>query len=375
MKGKNIMATRENLSVKVDYLSIVFDTIKVEEVIYILNMSKNWFRVQNGKVKHKEYQKLYRCGQIKIFGDNPCTGKNPLGLGAYLILGGKGCDEATRFIGENFGIFFERIRKLYGANSFHITRIDLAIDDRNAKPFYTIEQIRTKCRKQEFVCKCNKLRFCESGNGKEMANTVYIGAPNSQISYRFYDKDKQVSEAWKQPIEEIGSWKRTEIQLRDDMADTLGREMKGKNISQIAFGLLKEYLRFVIVDKKQKNKSRWKTCQFWERFIGNIEPLKLKLEKEPTSLEDTQRWLRHGGVMSSVKAFLVLEEYKALGSLKSIEELMDGVPYSLELAHKVVTHLMSINRSDLISCIYKDTKKEELSHKNEILHQNSTLDK
>lgn len=352
------MATREHLSVKVDYLSIVFDSVRADEVIFMLNMPKCLFREQKASVKHKDYQKLYRCGQIKLFGDSPCTIKNPLGLGAYLVLGGKGCDELSTFTGKHFGLFFERLRRAFGSGSFHITRLDLAIDDKNEHPFFTIEQIRKKCRKKEFLSRCDTLTFYESGNGEDMANTVYIGAKKSQISFRFYDKDKQISKNWDKPLEEIGSWKRTEIQLRDEMAHTFGTSIKVQDMSQMTFGLLKDSLRFVIPDPKQKNKSRWKTCQFWERFIGNAEPIKLKTEKQPSSLEDNQTWLRSGGALSSIQAFLFLEGNQALGTLKCIDDLMIGLTYSSELAHKIISHLTEIKRDDLIPKVYECTKKE-----------------
>ena len=45
--------------------------------------------------------------------------------------------------------------------------------------------------------------------------TVYIGAGKSGLSYRFYDKDKEVCSKYNKTLDEVGSWKRTEMQLRD----------------------------------------------------------------------------------------------------------------------------------------------------------------
>ena len=49
----------------------------------------------------------------------------------------------------------------------------------------------------------------------DTAKTVYIGAGKSGLSYRFYDKDKEVCSKHNKTLEEVGSWKRTEMQLRD----------------------------------------------------------------------------------------------------------------------------------------------------------------
>ena len=52
----------------------------------------------------------------------------------------------------------------------------------------------------------------------DTAKTVYIGAGKSGLSYRFYDKDKEVCSKHNKTLDEVGSWKRTEMQLRDDKA-------------------------------------------------------------------------------------------------------------------------------------------------------------
>lgn len=70
------------------------------------------------------------------------------------------------------------------------------------------------------------------------------------------------------------------------------------DLGKLAFDLLAGNLRFVKPDKKQSNKSRWKTCQFWERFLGAVEPLQLHMETPRNTLQETQRWLKEGGVLS-----------------------------------------------------------------------------
>jgi len=49
------------------------------------------------------------------------------------------------------GICFRRCERRYGRDNFHFTRLDIAIDDKNEKPFFTIEQIKKKCEKEEFI--------------------------------------------------------------------------------------------------------------------------------------------------------------------------------------------------------------------------------
>ena len=46
---------------------------------------------------------------------------------------------------------FRRCERRYGLYNFHFTRLDVAIDDKNEKPFFTLEQIKKKCEKEEFI--------------------------------------------------------------------------------------------------------------------------------------------------------------------------------------------------------------------------------
>ena len=114
------------------------------------------------------------------------------------------------------------------------------------------------------------------------------------------------------------------------------------------FDLLGSSLRFVVPDKNQTNKSRLKTCRFWERFLGAIEPLKISPLKMDSGLLETQEWLKHGGTLSAVKAFIFLQEHNALGELEEIDTLMKDLKFSQNLAAKISSHLYSIGREELI---------------------------
>ena len=91
---------------------------------------------------------------------------------------------------------FRRCERRYGLYNFHFTRLDVAIDDKNEKPFFTLEQIKKKCEKEEFIANSEGYHFDESKFG---------------LFYRFYDKDKEVCLKYNKTLDEVGSWKRTEM--------------------------------------------------------------------------------------------------------------------------------------------------------------------
>ena len=142
------------MSIKIDYISIVFDSARTEEVIrWVLELPIDIFTKYPAKVKHKSYQSLHQAGSIKVFGDSKQTEDNPDGTGCYLVLSGMGWDEIFRILdmhGYSFGDLFRHCERLYGSK-FRFTRLDIAIDDRNETPFFTPEQIKRKCEREEFI--------------------------------------------------------------------------------------------------------------------------------------------------------------------------------------------------------------------------------
>ena len=231
-KEKWIIAKHEFLTIKIDYISIVFDTATAEEVIRrVLELPVDIFDIQSAKVQHKTYQSAYAIGSIKVFGNPKKNEDNPMGLGSYLVLKGMGCDEIFRILdmhGQSFGDLFKRCERWF-CDKFHFTRLDIAIDDRNKVPYFTIKQLKRKCEREEYIANSNTHRFNESKYQEySTAKTVYIGAGKSAMSYRFYDKDKEVSMKHDKPIDDIGSWKRTEMQLWRDKLVGFGTGYKWK---------------------------------------------------------------------------------------------------------------------------------------------------
>ncbi len=274
LKGAGFITTRKELSIKVDYLSMVFDTINAKELIQrILGLPFEFFNQQEARVKHRAYTSLYQCGNIKVFADVIPNKENPLGLGCYLVLSGKGCNDYQDCMSMqgrceySYGDFFQKCCRLLEESVFHLTRLDIAIDDKNETPHFTIEQIKKKCLKEEFISKSRSYRFAESSFADGTAKTAYIGDGKSNLSYRFYDKDKEQCGKYDIPYEEMESWKRTELQLRDDVAHQFAMLFleSPADLGKLAFDLLGSSLRFVTEDKMQ-TKAVGKPVSFGNGF-------------------------------------------------------------------------------------------------------------
>ncbi|WP_275905217.1 replication initiation factor domain-containing protein, partial [[Eubacterium] hominis] len=158
--------------------------------MHILGLPTDIFNVYPASIKFKTYQARWQIGDIYVSG------------GCYLVMTGRGCDDIFRILDSRnytFGDMFKHCERRYGLDNFHFTRLDIAIDDKNEKPFFTIEQIKKKCEKDEGY------HFDESKfDDFDTAKTVYIGAGKSGLSYRFYDKDKEVCSKHNKTLDEVG---------------------------------------------------------------------------------------------------------------------------------------------------------------------------
>ena len=115
--------------------------------MHILGLPTDIFNVYPATIKFKTYQARWQIGDIYVSGDARKTEDNPQGLGCYLVMTGRGCDDIFRILDSRnytFGDMFRRCERRYGLDNFHFTRLDIAIDDKNEKPFFTIEQIKKK---------------------------------------------------------------------------------------------------------------------------------------------------------------------------------------------------------------------------------------
>ena len=133
--------------------------------MHILGLPTDIFNVYPASIKYKTYQARWQIGDIYVSGDARKTEDNPQGLGCYLVMTGRGCDDIFRILDSRnytFGDMFRRCERRYGRDNFHFTRLDIAIDDKNEKPFFTIEQIKKKCEKEEFISNSEGYHFDES---------------------------------------------------------------------------------------------------------------------------------------------------------------------------------------------------------------------
>lgn len=274
----------------VDWVQVTFKGEKTWlEICTLLGLQKVEFnRFESG---YYGYPNMYGMGNINImFKDD---------LREYHIqMTGQGC---RMFEQVSEITWYELFSIVHHDQDAKFTRLDLAIDDFNQS--FTIPTIRRKMKRGELVTKflegdsTEAFRFSSNNqdNSEVVGDGVRFGSPKSRLMIRMYDKVKERNNAGFELT--VKTWVRVELQLRKEYANEAIKELLDSDfaVGIVAKGYLKEYLRFVDKPNKGKdtNKRRWNVSNFWSKYLGKVESLKLSLEAPDHTIERSIKWLDH----------------------------------------------------------------------------------
>ncbi len=314
----------------IDWVSVTFKYVTVEKIIKnVLKLDKSLFiKLNNGK---NGYGKQYVFGNISIqYGDERYD--------IHLMLNGAGCrqlDFYLKFQEREWKDFFQECLDLAGS----FTRVDLALDDR--KTYFTIKELDKKIDNGELVSRFRKSNTEHSKNVSDGSNrgmTLYIGSKKSDIFVRMYEKNYEQADKLKVFVEEIGPWNRYEIEMRDDYANECAMNLSEiSDISWVVKSIFVNYVRFVVKDEKNSNRSRWKIWSKWHEFIKDAGKLKLYVKPEAKTFEDTINWLEKQ-VSTSLSTIKIVEECLNLDGL-FIEKILSKAKLKKVHVEKIKTYL------------------------------------
>ena len=244
---------------------------KVKELLGI--PSGDWLQMPRGG---RYYKSQLRCGHISIYYDGAA------GMGIHVSMSGQGCREYEGRFGD---VWEELLAKVFLAGG-HFPRLDGAIDDFSGS--FTVEQIEGKVKMRELKSLFKKSRGITDYDlskepGKGEGKTQYFGSTASDTQIRIYDKAAEQGVNY--------SWVRTELECRNEKADELARHIiAGDWLGRIISGVLKNYVNF-LEPSDDSNKARWSVCSWWDKFLGDVEKLRLSVQKAVQTIEKKKNWL------------------------------------------------------------------------------------
>lgn len=244
-----------------DWLSFTSSIHSPYSIIEFLGLEKLQFRESYG---NKHYSARLVFGSISIF----YAGK--VNEGVFVDMSGDGCREFEEYSTRTFSDIFRDISD--EPECYNITRLDVAYDcyDRSV---LNIQKLKKETEALNFVSKF-KDPVLEYGV-RSGSLTIYYGSKSSEVYMRCYDKAKE------RDREDVAYWIRWEIVLKNDKAMSfVFQYVIGEDIGLLFFGVLNNYIRFIVPDKSQTNISRLKTAKWWLNFVNTVEKIRVYTPKQ-----------------------------------------------------------------------------------------------
>lgn len=254
----------ENL-ILFDWLSFTSPFHSVESIIDFLGLNKDKivFRTVPGS---KTYSTRLTFGNIHI------SYGSEINPGVWVEMTGQGCREFEQYSSKTFIDLFTEFCD--NPKDYHISRLDVAYDDFNKK--LDIYKLKKETENLNFVSKFKDpvIEFAV----RSKAITIYLGSLQSDIFMRVYDKAKE------RKRDDIPHWVRWEIVLKNDNAFNFLSKLllNDEVIGNIFFGLVNNYVRYIIPDANETNISRLKTAKWWLKWLESFELISVYSSK-PTS--------------------------------------------------------------------------------------------
>lgn len=265
--------------ISIDWLQFTFTDINNNNVdsevsniiISVLRLDAiNFIELNKGKLGYKK--QLY-YNNISVLYD----GSKDMGI--HVIISGQGC----RFY-ESDNDLIELIERINDRNG-KLTRIDLAMDDMKGDVILFNELI-SDIKNANIVSKwkdSTEIIKRSNTDGHIIGHTMNVGSGSSRIYMRIYNKALEQNKNC--------VWNRIELEIKKEYAENIQKIINSDNVGKLMCKILNNYIRIVEKCETDKNKSRWKTKQYWQNIINTTEKLKLTKVKEEKTIDTTKEWL------------------------------------------------------------------------------------
>lgn len=218
----------------------------------------------------------------------------------FVNMSGTGCRAFEQYSDVDWSVIFQII--IDDTKNYNITRLDVAYDDFTG--LIDIRKLYRETEREHFISKFKDPTLHMGARSK--AITIDYGSQSSDIMMRCYDKAKE-REA-KTKIDNLGHWVRWEIQMRDDRAYNfllLGYDNIGYNF----FGLVNNYIRYIVPSKTDTNISRQPTAKWWTKWLNGLQQISVYTPKKlDYNLYDCERYVyRQAG--NAIDALITIKGY------------------------------------------------------------------
>ena len=334
----------------------------------LLKISLESVSIQAGSLKHEEYDTVYTCGFLKYYTYHQPEKAKERGT---LVLSGQACTTYEWILlsyNPKANVFQELATRFYEyasqtAFTFEIKRLDLALDDYNEVPYFTVEQLHNKLKRKRFLSKGRSYQLHDSEfDAKQRAKTVSIGVRGSACMFRAYDKAKEMAKDFdgvkQEEILARAPQIRLEVETRNDVADSLFRTIaflpQDQYIANLIRGFLQTELTFY-TDGSLKQVCRW-----WQDYLKPSLVPTITRQYQVSSFDRSLNWYEYGGPMALTQALFFLH-HEGVGIDPSLLEIRPNYEWTPELSDRMIQYVSEQQRPDLIPLIQERTKKASVT--------------
>lgn len=356
---------REKIQGKVDWIQIIFHQISWQEIFTdLLHIGLDCIDVQASVyLKHEEYDRVYSCGWIRYFTFSDEKKSYERGT---LVMSGQACTlyefiEGTNLSTPVFTELFGRILECTTTreSQIEVRRLDLALDDYNAVPYFTIDLIQRKVQRKQFLSKGRTTKSIDSEFDKERrAKTQQIGARGSHCLFRFYEKGKEMARGFEteqqEEILEKAPSIRLEAETRKEVAQSLFEAIASLAENQTLENLIRGFVQTELTFYTDRNYQQ--VCRWWNAFLQpNLIP---RIRRKPlfSPFDRTLHWFEFQGGFGVTQAIYFLIHH----GISLDEKLIlpnERYQWTQDLADKLIDYVTLQGRTDLIPVITKKIKK------------------
>jgi len=279
-------SNKPELEAVIDWVQVTFKEINHFEIMeYILQFDRELMTHENrGRFR---YAGKWCFGGIELF----TPPEDYPEMGYHLYMTGSACRSFEIYLNAQkrdwYDFFADCLE--YGGK---FTRLDIAIDDR--KTYLDIRQLNEKIKGGECVSKFRNRVLLDSGTtaGKDTGCTINLGSGESLCCMVFYEKNHEQSKKTGLPVETYGAWNRYEVRVKQEMATNCVMELvRRKNVCFIGLEIINYYVRILVRNSKDENRSRWEMWEPWKQFVEGMDKLKLTMRPALRTLEQKKQWI------------------------------------------------------------------------------------
>lgn len=257
----------------VDWLSFTLHgDWTVDKVCSLLGLT-DWIELDHGFMG---YRRARQSGSVRVLHDGTPE------MGVHVIMSGSACREM-----EQLGLIRDwsaYLRDLIALGA-SITRLDIAFDDFDG--LLSLDEVVSYWERGWVVTRWRGLTDINArgpAGGKDPGGrTLQIGSRSSATYLRIYDKAKE------QKVD--GHWVRVELEMKKERAQAAAEAIARDGLSYIV-GVLRYYIDFVEPTGEDSNKRRWRSVDWWARFLDHAKKLRLAFGRVERTIEKLHAWLR-----------------------------------------------------------------------------------